>query len=56
MRTFLVSKKSVLIRDMSLGDREDYHKTSKLARAAINFRRALDPAAIGGRHLLEVYN
>ena len=26
------------------------------ARAAINFRRALDPAAIGGRCLLEVYN
>ncbi len=24
--------------------------------AAINFRRALDPAAIGGRRLLEVYN
>ncbi len=26
------------------------------ARAAINFRRALDPSAIGGRRLLEVYN
>ncbi len=26
------------------------------AHAAINFRRALDPAAIGGRCLLEVYN
>ncbi len=26
------------------------------ARAALNFRRALDPAAIGGRGLLEVYN
>ncbi len=26
------------------------------ARAAINFRRALDLATIGGRRLLEVYN
>ena len=26
------------------------------ARAAINFRRALDPAAIRGKLLLEVYN
>ena len=26
------------------------------ARAAINFRRVLDPAAIGDRRLLEIYN
>ncbi len=35
------------------------HFTVKLlisTRAAINSRRALDPAAIGGRRLLEVYN